>query len=460
MVVHKLPIKHLSDDQQIQQMVTQQPTNFHRSSKPVPLVRQAPVFDLEVITSDNFVPWKNTFNMRQVTLANIIDVANGNDKATTKAAKMRAKNLVNAAKSLDLLRQNLQNSINKDIDNVIKKYLTSYFGLAIDNVKNNLGSNCVTEDHVREVCRTMLDEAKLMYSNPPLSGSNSPFNTAQTTDMLIESRFAKQHSKNRSLLKRKEPPVQEAENNLSPTIEQTSSQTPLVKFHRFQSTWDPVKIHSQTLFVLATRAANKRGGRMGNKHPELFQYTIDMEDRDWLMKQKMFVLPPPTSVNATSILLLDDVQSILSTVNQKNNPHELKGFELPEFILNKVRSTMILNKPPEMQSHQQIIITENGEIEEQPVCSITLNENTNSSITQSHSESSSIIISGTSTTLAEALNMLEYGERLPQHNEIPHSSPNNNTGLATTHSTLTALLAAENNFMPNSSQANNTQFGM
>lgn len=62
--------------------------------------------------------------MRQVTLANIIDVANGNEKATTKAAKMRAKNLVNAAKSLDLLRQNLQNSINKDIDNIIKKYLT------------------------------------------------------------------------------------------------------------------------------------------------------------------------------------------------------------------------------------------------------------------------------------------------------------------------------------------------
>lgn len=77
----------------------------------------------------------------------------------------------------------------------MKIIFQTYFGLAIDNVKNNLGSNCVTEDHVREVCRTMLDEAKLMYSNPPLSGSNSPFNTAQTTDTLIESRFAKQHSK-------------------------------------------------------------------------------------------------------------------------------------------------------------------------------------------------------------------------------------------------------------------------
>lgn len=59
---------------------------------------------------------------------------------------------------------------------------------------------------------------------------------------------------NRSQLKRKEPPVQEAENNLSPTVEQTSSQTQLVKFQRFQSAWDPTKIHSQTLFVLATKA--------------------------------------------------------------------------------------------------------------------------------------------------------------------------------------------------------------
>lgn len=60
---------------------------------------------------------------------------------------------------------------------------------------------------------------------------------------------------NRSLLKRKEPPVQESENNLSPNVEQqTSSQPQLVKFQRFQSAWDPTKIHSQTLFVLATRA--------------------------------------------------------------------------------------------------------------------------------------------------------------------------------------------------------------
>lgn len=92
--------------------------------------------------------------MRQVTLANIIDVANGNDKATTKAAKMRAKNLVNAAKSLDLLRQNLQNSINKDIDNVIKKYLTVSIYLFIDYYNNAYKNNFFS--HILAWLLTML----------------------------------------------------------------------------------------------------------------------------------------------------------------------------------------------------------------------------------------------------------------------------------------------------------------
>lgn len=35
----------------------------------------------------------------------------------------RAYSITSPAKSLDLLRKNLQNAINKDIDNVIKKYL-------------------------------------------------------------------------------------------------------------------------------------------------------------------------------------------------------------------------------------------------------------------------------------------------------------------------------------------------
>lgn len=68
---------------------------------------------------------KNTFNMRQVTLENIADCVNDHSgtKNAIKAAKMHGRNVVNAAKSLDLLRQNIQFAINNDIDRVIKKYL-------------------------------------------------------------------------------------------------------------------------------------------------------------------------------------------------------------------------------------------------------------------------------------------------------------------------------------------------
>lgn len=74
MVVHKIPLKH--DDPQLQ-IISQQPTGTAiRTSKSVPLVRQAPVFDLEVITSDNFVPWVNNilFFLFRIAFFNVTDI--------------------------------------------------------------------------------------------------------------------------------------------------------------------------------------------------------------------------------------------------------------------------------------------------------------------------------------------------------------------------------------------------
>lgn len=64
-----------------------------------------------------------------------------------------------------------------------------YFVPAISNIRGNLGQGSVNEEHVRELCRTMLDEAKHLYLNSPLSRSDSPFNAASDTSTLIESRF-------------------------------------------------------------------------------------------------------------------------------------------------------------------------------------------------------------------------------------------------------------------------------
>lgn len=59
--------------------------------------------------------------MRPVTLAALTNSKTSRPHNTL--SKMRYRNMTSAAKSLDILRQNLQAAINKEIDLVIKKYL-------------------------------------------------------------------------------------------------------------------------------------------------------------------------------------------------------------------------------------------------------------------------------------------------------------------------------------------------
>lgn len=63
--------------------------------------------------------------MRQVTLMNLAASQIGlrNGSLSELSHYRRTHSMVGPAKSLDLLRKNLQSAINKDIDSVIKKYL-------------------------------------------------------------------------------------------------------------------------------------------------------------------------------------------------------------------------------------------------------------------------------------------------------------------------------------------------
>lgn len=71
---------------------------------------------------------KNTFNMRQVLLNHLTNGQRSNTHPLIRhthppLSRLRNRSVTNAAKSLDILRQNLQASINKEIDAVLKKYL-------------------------------------------------------------------------------------------------------------------------------------------------------------------------------------------------------------------------------------------------------------------------------------------------------------------------------------------------
>lgn len=63
--------------------------------------------------------------MRQLTLMNLVSTQLGTKNGIRSDIQNYMRNgcITSPVKSLDLLRRNLQAAINKDIDNVIKKYL-------------------------------------------------------------------------------------------------------------------------------------------------------------------------------------------------------------------------------------------------------------------------------------------------------------------------------------------------
>lgn len=67
--------------------------------------------------------------MRQVNLMNLAasHIGTRNGCLSELSSYRRTHCMTGPAKSLDLLRKNLQNAINRDIDNVIKKYLEVWF---------------------------------------------------------------------------------------------------------------------------------------------------------------------------------------------------------------------------------------------------------------------------------------------------------------------------------------------
>uniref|UniRef100_A0A8D9DUT2 Deoxynucleotidyltransferase terminal-interacting protein 1 n=1 Tax=Cacopsylla melanoneura TaxID=428564 RepID=A0A8D9DUT2_9HEMI len=128
------------------------------------------------------VHWTNTFNMRQVTLCSLSGTTLRSMVQRTLNPRIRSRCVMSATKSLDILRQNLQASINRDIDSIIKGYLEKYFAPAVYNIRHNLGQTSVTEEHIREVCRSILEEAKLFYSASRLvrSRGSSPQDSEAT----------------------------------------------------------------------------------------------------------------------------------------------------------------------------------------------------------------------------------------------------------------------------------------
>lgn len=73
------------------------------------------------------------------------------------------------SKSLNTLRQLLQESINQEIDDVMQKYIKRYLEPAAENIESNQKNGIAPangmppKQYMKAVCRQILDEAKKMY---------------------------------------------------------------------------------------------------------------------------------------------------------------------------------------------------------------------------------------------------------------------------------------------------------
>ncbi|XP_059483769.1 deoxynucleotidyltransferase terminal-interacting protein 1 [Neocloeon triangulifer] len=273
------------------------------------------------------VEWKNTFNMRKENLKNMPTC-----KLNKNIASIASKESALVAKSLNLLRQNLQPAINKELQLVISSYIQKFFEPAVENLKNNFGPQCVSEENVKKVCRSILEDAKQMY----LPAQQTTVSTGAPGYSDSENSQNRVKSENEDIQSASKKKVRSAPVPRIPKADNIRREAPK---------WDPERINKETLFVMGSRANKAMGfgptrGRLYIKHPELFRYSGDQEDKEWLVRHSLM---PPTGQKAY-IMIIQDIVELANSEEYRESPNlmlqELKGFEAPDSMLQKVKSFM------------------------------------------------------------------------------------------------------------------------
>ncbi|CAC5399874.1 DNTTIP1 [Mytilus coruscus] len=308
---------------------------------PVPsLQKQASPVKVEM------VKMRNPFNMRLQNLSNL--PTNSMYRSTYRAHSMavhRAKAglITSTAKTLDLLRQNLQKFINKEIDVIVKEYLDKFFKPGIENIKSNNGENSVTDEHVQAVCRQILEEAKKMYTTE--QRSTTPVRDENTPIPLNRKRNASDTDSEKSV------PFQPRKKKGRPPIYSSGRSTPSKPakanepVKREGPKWDSNRLDSNTQYIMGARANKALGlgatrGRIYIKHPDVFKYCGDQDDKQWLYENHKM----PATGGKAYMMLLEDVKDLAEDDEYRNNANvmmdEIVGFCIPDWMTEKVKVQM------------------------------------------------------------------------------------------------------------------------
>ncbi|XP_066018505.1 deoxynucleotidyltransferase terminal-interacting protein 1 isoform X2 [Pocillopora verrucosa] len=229
---------------------------------------------------------------------------------------------VSANKALELVRAALQPSLNSEIETVLKSY-QEMFRMAARNIKDNT-SESVSEEQIKAVLRRSLDEAKLLFR-------------VDTKPHHPDRRYERGGSP-AIVKKRVRPDVEKESEGSPPKVNKMDNKA-------ITSKWDPDSITEETEFIMGVKANKALGfaatrGKLYYRHPELFKYSGDSDDKLWLFEQNEL----PITGGKAFLMIADDIRKLADHQDYRNNEglnlEEIKGFKVPSKMLEKMKSHM------------------------------------------------------------------------------------------------------------------------
>jgi len=238
--------------------------------------------------------------------------------------------------TLETLRAMLQPEINMRIQKVLLEICESHFKPAVRNLKLNLGEENVPYNVLEDVCISVLESAKELFTprNDPkrqirgkcpnqvlkrsFSGTSSSSPQAKKS-MVIKSGLGRPNT-DLILVNKAGRPVR-----------------------REGPKWEPERLNTDTLFILGSRANKALGfgqtrGRLYIKHPELFKYSGDQTDKEWLAKANLMATTGGKAYLMVLRDILDLAESPEYSSHPKQQPGELVGFTVPEWMIEKMKT--------------------------------------------------------------------------------------------------------------------------
>ncbi|CAI5445080.1 unnamed protein product [Caenorhabditis angaria] len=237
-----------------------------------------------------------------------------------------------APSSLDLMRRIFQNAMTQEIHQILDRHTRTTFLPAIENLRQN--GHIVDETILNQLYCNILDAAKKPFiakvePEPPASGFGGGFSMidAIEAENNLKRGYESDSSdvsgishcsdaKRRRGRPRKDEETQRLEMS-PPTLNEVMM-------------WNPERINYQTRFVTASKVSNILNwpvSMLFNKHPRMFRYSCDEEDKSQLHEIR--------AAGRCYLLIFDDAKQLVA-------PHFLQeilncSFMLNEQLLLKIR---------------------------------------------------------------------------------------------------------------------------